>query len=249
MTDAASPPRRAVLFDFGDTLVCFGPVDKKAMFEKAAWRTYRMWARRNRRMPDYRRFYLHHWFAMRWQFAKTLVLRRELDTMRMLRRASRKLWLSGSSDFFEELAWNWYKPLAEVATVEPCTPDVLQKLTDDGYQLAIVSNTFIPGFVLDRHLAQLGLLHFFPTRIYSSDVGYRKPSPRIFQAALEALEVPAHHAAFIGDLPEIDLRGARRVGMHAVWRRPPEAHETVPEDCAVIDSLGELPEALQRFFG
>ncbi len=249
MEQTHSDTPRAVLFDFGDTLVRFGPVDKQAMFDKAAWRTYRLWARRNRRMPGYRRFYLHHWFALRWSYLKTLVLRRELDTMRMLRRACRKLWLEAPAEFFDELAWHWYRPLAEVATVEEGTADVLSELTRRGYRLAIVSNTFVPGFVLDRHLARLDLLKFFPVRVYSCDVGYRKPSRHIFNIAMERLEAKADRAVFVGDLIRADVRGAQRAGMRAVWRRPPDGHDKPPADTLVIDSLRELPGALDQLLG
>jgi HAD superfamily hydrolase (TIGR01509 family) len=208
---------RAILFDFGDTLVHFGDVDKRALFQQGAWRTYQMWAARNRRMPDYRRFYLHHWFGLWWGYLKTLVLRRELDAMRLIRRACRKLWLQAPGSFFEELAWNWYKPLAEIARVDPDTATTLTRLREEGWKLGLVSNTFVPGFVLDRHLRELGLIEFFPVRIYSCDVGYRKPDRRIFDIALQRMEVPPAQAVFIGDLLDADIQGAQRAGLHAVW--------------------------------
>ncbi len=243
-TSTPSPP--AVLFDFGDTLVHFGNVDRKAAFRKATWRTYHVWAKRSKRMPDYRRFYLHHWFALRWSFLKTILLRREMDTMRILQRASSKLWLRAPADFFNELVWHWYRPLVDVATVEDGTADVLQQLIDQGYQLAIVSNTFVPGFALDRHLAKLDLLKYFPVRIYSCDVGYRKPSRHIFNIALDRLGTPARRAVFVGDLLDADVRGAKRAGMQAVWRRPPDTPYQTPDHTHAIDSLHELPDLLSE---
>lgn len=239
----AGPMPRAVMFDFGDTLVHFGNVDRRAIFEQAAWRTYRMWAARQRRMPGYRRYYLHQWFALRWAFFKTLVLRRELDAMRLIRRACRKLWLNAPQSFFEELAWNWYRPLAEHSRVDADAHRVLRALNESGWQLALVSNTFVPGFVIDRHLRQLGLLRYFPVRIYSCDVGYRKPHPRIFETALHQLNVTAEDAVFVGDSFSADITGAARCGIEAIWRLNGE-DDPVRPDVRFIHDLNELPALL-----
>ncbi|MBI1337160.1 MAG: HAD-IA family hydrolase [Phycisphaera sp.] len=241
---------RAILFDLGDTLIQYGQIDHAQLFEIAARRTYRLWSRNQKRMPGYRRYYLHQWFAMHWGFLKMKLLRREMSAMRYIRRASRKLWLDAQDDgFYEELAWNWYKPLADVSHIEPDTVATIQLLRERGYRLGIVSNTFVPGFVLDRHLEMLGLLDAFPVRVYSCDVGYRKPDPRIFEEALRLLDVGPAEAIFIGDLLDADIHGSQRVGMVPILKRAadatypsPPVHEEVP----VIRTLGELPELIDR---
>lgn len=240
----------AILFDLGDTLIHFGDVDKRALFEQGAWHTYQIWAARQKRMPDYRRYYRHQWFAVRWAYFKSLVLRRELDAMRLIRRACDNLRLMAPEAFFRELAWQWYRPLAEVATVEPDTADVLQSLSEAGYDLAIVSNTFVPGFVIDRHLEQLDLIRFFPVRVYSCDVRYRKPDPRIFQIALERLGAAAAESVYIGDLPQADIAGASRAGLRAIWKKNGQqiASEERPDAAAVIGRLNELPPLIDRLF-
>lgn len=43
-----------------------------------------------------------------------------------------------------------------------------------------------------------------------------KPSRRIFQLALERLQVSAQHAVFVGDRVDNDIKGAARVGMRTV---------------------------------
>jgi len=236
----------AVLFDLGDTLIHFGDVDRDALFKQGARRTYQLWSQRQERMPDFQRYYLHQWFALRWGYFKLLLLGRERDAMSSIRRACGKLWLTAPDDFYDELAWQWYHPLAQIATVEPETRNVLETLRRRGYALAIVSNTFVPGFVLDRHLAELGLLEFFPHRVYSCDVSYRKPHSRIFELALQRLGVRASESIFIGDQPEADVAGARTAGMMPIWKRTTlVAH---PPDASVlaIDRLAELPDKLEQ---
>jgi len=246
--NAAIKPIDAILFDLGETLIHWGSIDRQRVFLRAAHRTYDLWAQRQQRMPDFHRYYMHQWFALHWGHLKQVVLRREMNAMRYLERACRKLWLMAPDPFFRELAWQWYQPLAEIATIEPGTHDLLESLSRRGYRLAIVSNTFVPGAVLDRHLASLDLLPFFPQRIYSCDIGYRKPDRRIFSHALQRVGVSADRAVFVGDLYPTDVRGAQRAGLHAVWKRPAHDQPTRrrPASTPAITQLQELPTAIDR---
>jgi len=106
----------------------------------------------------------------------------------------------------------------------------------------------VPGHVLDAHLEQLGLLRFFPHRIYSCDVRYRKPDRRIFQLALDAVGVAANEAVFIGDNLHADVYGARRAGLLSIWKRPPHVTAIPPTslDAPRIDRLTDLPPLLEQ---
>lgn len=55
----------------------------------------------------------------------------------------------------------------------------------------------------------------FDTVIESSKVGVRKPDPRFYQMALDALGVPAGAAVFLDDLG-INLKPARQLGMTTI---------------------------------
>ena len=49
----------------------------------------------------------------------------------------------------------------------------------------------------------------------------------------------AAEALFVGDHPDIDIGGARRAGLPAVWRRVP--YWTMPfDDVLVVDRLSEM---------
>jgi putative hydrolase of the HAD superfamily len=85
-----------------------------------------------------------------------------------------------------------------------------RRIRDRGIKVGLISNW-------DRRLAKifdgLGLSSFVDTVVSSADVGLRKPDPRIFELALERLEVGAAQAAHVGDHYYADIVGAGAVGM------------------------------------
>jgi putative hydrolase of the HAD superfamily len=120
----------------------------------------------------------------------------------------------------------------------------LARLRERGLKLAIVSNTCVPGFVLDRHLSEFGLLEYFPVRIYSCEAGFQKPDARIFELALRQVGVKAADAVFVGDLVKKDVKGAKAVGMKGVLRDPMARSLKHPLADALIREVAELPALL-----
>jgi putative hydrolase of the HAD superfamily len=120
---------------------------------------------------------------------------------------------------------------AEHAAWEPArvlgatTHALLEALRSRGLRLGLVSNAFDPGWLLHRDLEQMGIAERIDHAVFSSEVGKRKPHPEIFERALEALEVAPGDALFVGDRLYEDVRGAAEVGMatvQAVWFRADE---------------------------
>jgi putative hydrolase of the HAD superfamily len=54
------------------------------------------------------------------------------------------------------------------------------------------------------------------TTVFSYELGFRKPDPRIYQRALASVDVPAAEAIFVGDGGSNEHAGARAVGMSTV---------------------------------
>ena len=68
-------------------------------------------------------------------------------------------------------------------------------------------------------LAVVGLDHHFKVSLAASQFGLAKPDPAIFLAACDALGVPPAAAIYVGDDPHLDVEGAQRAGLRAVWMR------------------------------
>jgi len=139
------------------------------------------------------------------------------------------------------------RPLMAKGSVVPGARETLAVLQARGYRLGLVSNTpwGTPDYLWTGQLERFGLAHFFEVACFSSDVGFRKPDPRIFRTALRALGVPAERAVFVGDEPEADIGGARAAGLASVW--VDRHHRTPPDPPAdvTIRHLANLGDRLR----
>jgi len=119
----------------------------------------------------------------------------------------------------EHAAW---QPARQLAAT---THALLESLRDRGLRLGLVSNALDPPELLHRDLQQLGVAERLDVAVFSSEVGWRKPHPAIFERALAELDVAAERALFVGDTIATDIAGAAGLGMHtcqAVWFRADE---------------------------
>jgi putative hydrolase of the HAD superfamily len=84
--------------------------------------------------------------------------------------------------------------------------------------LAIVSDTgFGSGRAQDALLEQDGLLGLFAATVYSMDLGYAKPRPEPFRAAVNALGVASRgDVIHVGDNERTDVGGALASGLRAI---------------------------------
>jgi HAD superfamily hydrolase (TIGR01549 family) len=87
---------------------------------------------------------------------------------------------------------------------------VLGLLRDEGLKIGLVSNTSRDLDAFVRHHA-LDVDAWVSSGVH----GKVKPSPTIFRAVLELLEVPPEAAVMVGDSPEDDVAGAEAIGIRA----------------------------------
>ena len=117
-------------------------------------------------------------------------------------------------------------------------PEVLRAIHAAGVRIGLISNTQRCLTSFQQHFALDGL---FAVTVSSSDHGYMKPHPSIFEAALRKVNVSADEALMVGDSLAHDIAGARRIGMHGVLVARGRVPEPCPEDVPVIRTLRELP--------
>ncbi|XP_034388179.1 haloacid dehalogenase-like hydrolase domain-containing protein 3 isoform X2 [Cyclopterus lumpus] len=128
--------------------------------------------------------------------------------------------------------------------VFPDSKKTLERCTSLGLKLGVVSNF---DSRLEEILRVCGLLSHFRFLITSEDAGIAKPSPAIFDQALQKCGVVAANVAHIGDHYVNDYLASRSVGIHGFLLDRHNKHKQpdVPQEHR-LSSLEELPSLLQQ---
>ncbi|MBO9683468.1 MAG: YjjG family noncanonical pyrimidine nucleotidase [Flavisolibacter sp.] len=123
----------------------------------------------------------------------------------------------------------------------PDTKEVLQYLTDKGYQLHLITN----GFELVQHgkLKSSGINHFFKEVITSEGSNSLKPKKEIFVYALNKAGATAEESLMIGDSIEVDIAGAIAAGIDQVHVNHINAEQSLIPTYTVTE-LKQLKEFL-----
>ena len=139
-----------------------------------------------------------------------------------------------ASEIYDEWAENQHFFLYD--DVEP----VLRELSARGLKIGLISNSHRPLTSFQQHFELDGLI---TAAVSSSEHGFMKPHPSIFQAALTLAGAEARESMMVGDSLSHDIDGARRVGMRGVLVH--RSNDPTPQtDVPVIRSMTELPKLL-----
>jgi HAD superfamily hydrolase (TIGR01662 family) len=127
-------------------------------------------------------------------------------------------------------------------------PSVLRELTASGFRIGLISNTHRSLASFESHFELTGLI---ATAVASSEHGYMKPHPSIFEAALRLMNVSADEAVMVGDSVRQDIEGALAVGMRAILVHREEAphpreEELIAWGVPVVRSLNNIPAAIAK---
>ncbi len=93
----------------------------------------------------------------------------------------------------------------------PRIMETLIKLKSKGLVLGIVSDA--PKMQAWLRLAETNISEFFDVVVALEDTGRLKPSRMPFKQAIKKLGFKPEEILFVGDNPERDIKGAKRVGM------------------------------------
>jgi putative hydrolase of the HAD superfamily len=142
----------------------------------------------------------------------------------------------------EHAAW---QPARMLATT---THALLEALHDRGLKVGLVSNALDPPYLLHRDLEEMGVAQRLDAAVFSSEVGWRKPHPAIFERALEALGVEPGQTLFVGDTLATDVAGAAALGMHtcqALWFRADEDDQALEPEFRAFTQM-DVMTAVRR---
>jgi putative hydrolase of the HAD superfamily len=128
--------------------------------------------------------------------------------------------------------------------LKPGTSEALAELRQAGLRLAVISNS---DGRAEEGLKAAGLLDWFELVIDSKLVGFEKPDPRIFLAALDQMGLTPAEALYVGDIYEVDVIGARRAGLEVILLDPLENHSG--RDVRTARNLAEVSQMVLKIVG
>lgn len=129
----------------------------------------------------------------------------------------------------------------DAARLAPDAVPTLRALRERGLETGLVSNAPFPPALLHRQLEHVGLTPLLDVALFSSEIGKRKPSPVIYETALNRLGVAASEALFVGDRADWDYETPCRLGMRAVIctelarKAPPSGVPTIARLSQVLE--------------
>jgi putative hydrolase of the HAD superfamily len=239
---------RAVLFDFGHTLVDF------ARTEDALRDAYKIvrdrlanWVE-DRAPPEVDELVERIAGAVDEMVGRSYMERRleELDQIALFEEAFAGLGYELPRELLREVAEIDHDSFSRSLTAPEETIDTLQRLRGMGLRLGVVSNLSLFPHLIRADIEALGIAQHLDSMTFSSEVGVRKPDPRIFNAALRATGADPGHTVFVGDRLNDDVVGAHGLGMRAILTRQfrqEEPGEVRPD--AVVERIEEIPGVIE----
>jgi putative hydrolase of the HAD superfamily len=97
--------------------------------------------------------------------------------------------------------------------LRPAMVQALRRIREEGLRQACLTNNVAGTEAVRPELAEV--MDLFDTVLESSKLGVRKPDPRFYELALEAVGVAATEAVFLDDLG-INLKPARALGITTI---------------------------------
>jgi len=224
---------KAVLFDFGQTLVDsaegFRTAEKEAQIRIYKDLGVDSW-------PGF----LSNYRRLRQDFHQKSNFSRKALWQAVYSHYKRK----PAPEFLVEAERNYWEMVKSKTRVFPETEAVLKKLVSE-YRLAMITNTQGQhNSEKHRHTQFPELEYFFEVIIIAGEFGVpAKPNREPFLICLEELGIDPAEAIYVGDDWRIDICGAKEVGIQPVWlqhrsvsRKWPLVETSVP----VITSLEQL---------
>jgi putative hydrolase of the HAD superfamily len=238
---------KAVMFDLGETLLNFGRLKTMQVFGQSARLTYDYLISHGQPAGNYWWYFIRNIAAIQVRNLWGNITGRDFDALSLLKRFGIRRGYTLNEEQWREVGWLWYEPLSRMAKVEPDIKETLAKLKGMGLKLGILSNTFISAGSLDRQLGQLGILEFFPYRLYSYQFEFRKPDRRIFEAAIVKIGEQAENILFVGDRLDNDIAPALKSGMRAALKSAyTNKGKGVPNGVWRIEQISELPMIIEK---
>jgi putative hydrolase of the HAD superfamily len=139
--------------------------------------------------------------------------------------------LALKNEWTERLSAAYIAPFFEVPPyLNPDASKVLEELASAGKRIGLICNTGLtPGFALRRFLDSERVLDYFDFLVFSDEIGFRKPDPRVFHLAARKLKADPSSIVHVGDNLKLDVWGAQCAGSKAILFESEEGKDKAAE--------------------
>jgi HAD superfamily hydrolase (TIGR01549 family) len=225
---------KALLFDYGNTLIAFGPEQQRAQLEAMT------------------------------RVLTEAGIEVDLDRLDALRREQvmRPYHSGGVENVWEEVCREVAALFTEDADDEltrqisqarqqafwssthlpPETAAMLKRLRSH-FRLGLLSNYPCTDSIRES-LRQQEILGLFETVVVSADVGFAKPHAKPYEALLSKMNLQPGEAVYVGDNWLADIQGAGRLGLRTIWVREHIPYETFEPEEGDLPATGEIDQIL-----
>lgn len=138
----------------------------------------------------------------------------------------------------EQEAW-W-----EGVTVDPEAVPTLEVLRSRGLRVGLCSNAPYRVRSMHEQLEHFGLRPHLDAVTFSGELRWRKPSARVFEAAVHALGTSMATTIVVGDDIRDDIEGARAAGMRSVLVSRRKDRAEMPSGIPTVSHLSAIATLL-----
>ena len=151
----------------------------------------------------------------------------------------KKLKIEVGDSMIKKLSFDYIDYLSDFNHLIPGAIEILEYL-ENKYSMHIITNGFKE--VQKKKLEKSTIAKYFKTITISEEVGYKKPSPIIFDYALKKANAINSNSLMIGDSYQVDILGAINVGVNAILFN---YHNINPNDNIIsVNNLSDLSSYL-----
>ena len=173
----------------------------------------------------------------------------EQDTLGLIQGTLNRLGIDAERELADAVRRAMIPP-ASITRYFDGTPELLAALKRAGLCVVAVSNTSWRGSEDNAaDFERAGLGDYFDGLVTSLDAGFRKPDPRIFEAAAAISKVDPRDTVMVGNSERNDVEPAVRLGMRAVLVAIEDPVPSFTQADAVVTSLHELRDLLLSWSG
>jgi HAD superfamily hydrolase (TIGR01662 family) len=130
--------------------------------------------------------------------------------------------LEADLDLADPMIAYWDELTVANTGMMPHAESILTRLREQGVRTGIVTNGYseVQRLKINHHKLE-SMVDFV---LVSEEARSHKPDVGIFNQAMKLADATPDSTAFIGDMPQTDIEGARAAGMHSILIDPKDSH-------------------------